>query len=54
MTDKQKIKLELTVDQVNVILEALGRLPFAQVYELIHSIQEQAQGQLASASEGQG
>lgn len=41
-----KIRLELTIPEVNQILEALGRLPYAEVYELIGSLQQQAQPQI--------
>jgi hypothetical protein len=40
------IKLELNIDETNLILEALGQLPFARVYTLIGRIQEQAKAQL--------
>ena len=40
------IKLEITIDEANVILEGLGQLPFVQVYELIGKLQEQARNQL--------
>lgn len=40
------IHLKLTVDEVNVIFEALGQQPFAKVYELIGKINEQADEQL--------
>jgi hypothetical protein len=46
----QKINLSLALPEVNQILDALGGLPYAQVYELIGSIQQQAQGQLSLAS----
>jgi hypothetical protein len=42
----QEIHLELTIDDVNLILEAAGALPFARVYGLIGKIQEQAARQL--------
>ena len=58
MSDQEQIiKLELTLDQINMILETLGERPFAQVYQLINSIQRQAQGQLqepAGPAEGAG
>lgn len=41
-----KIRLELTIPEVNQILDALGRLPYAEVYELIGSLQQQAQPQV--------
>ncbi len=40
------IRLELPVDDVNLVLEALGKLPFVQVYQLIGRIQAQAQAQM--------
>lgn len=41
-----RINLSLTLAQVNQILEALGQQPYADVYELIEQIQQQAQAQL--------
>jgi len=46
MTSKSNISITVTVDQTNLILEALGQLPFVKVYELIGSIQAQAKEQL--------
>ena len=43
------IKLELGIDDVNLILEAVGQLPFARVYKLVGRIQEQVQAQLDTA-----
>jgi hypothetical protein len=40
------IKLELEVEETNLILEALGNLPFVQVFQLIGRIQAQAQAQV--------
>lgn len=40
------IKIELNIDETNLILEALGQLPFARVFTLIGRIQEQARAQL--------
>jgi len=40
------IAFELTIDEANLILEALGQLPFAKVYALIGKVQEQARQQL--------
>lgn len=40
------IRIELGVDDVNLVLEALGKLPFVQVYQLIGRIQSQAQAQV--------
>jgi hypothetical protein len=41
------VKLELTVDQINVILAALGNAPYVQVVSLIAEIQKQGQAQVA-------
>jgi hypothetical protein len=44
-----EIKLSLTIEEANVVLEALGNLPFARVYALVAKIQEQAARQLEAA-----
>jgi hypothetical protein len=46
----QEITLTLTVPEANVVLEALGRLPYAEVYELIGKFHQQAQAQLGLAA----
>jgi hypothetical protein len=46
---KETIKVELSVEDVNMILEALGSLPFVKVYQLIGRLQAQARAQLAPA-----
>ena len=42
----KEITVKLTIDEVNLILEALGGLPFKQVYGLIGKIEQQAATQL--------
>jgi hypothetical protein len=42
------IKLELSIDEINLIIKALGGLPFNQVYELIAKLHEQANPQIKS------
>lgn len=37
-----QIKLELTLDEVNSVLSALGTMPYAQVSGLIEKVREQA------------
>ena len=37
-----QIKLEMHLDEVNVILQALGNLPYAQIAGLVEKIKEQA------------
>lgn len=48
---KESIRIELSIEDLNVILEALGSLPFARVYKLIGQLQEQARAQLAANEE---
>jgi hypothetical protein len=40
------IQYNFTEDESNIILNALGNLPFSQVYKLINNMQQQAQEQL--------
>ena len=42
------MKLELTIVEVNTIMQALGNAPYVQVAELIQKIREQAQPQVAA------
>lgn len=43
---KQKIQLELDLNEINTILKALGQLPFTEVYDLIGKIHDQANQQM--------
>lgn len=51
----KEIQLQLTIDQVNQLLDALGDRPFKSVFQLVNKIQLQAAEQLkekeASAEE---
>ena len=44
-SDKQAIHLELTIDEVNLILTALGQLPYVQVVVIVENIRRQAEAQ---------
>lgn len=44
------ISLQLTLDDVNLILEGIGALPFARVFGLVARIQGQAAEQLKAAA----
>jgi hypothetical protein len=44
------IKLELTVDEVNVILRSLGKHPFDEIAQLIVKIKQQGDPQAVAAS----
>lgn len=43
-----KINLTLSIEEINLILESLGQLPFVRVHQLIAVIQQQATAQLQS------
>lgn len=42
----QTIQLNLTIDQANLVLKALGRMPYEDVFQLVGEIQQQASRQL--------
>lgn len=46
MNENKQISLELTLGEVNQVLEALGAMPYRQVYQLIGKIQRQGESQL--------
>jgi hypothetical protein len=45
------MKLDLTLPEINALLQALGAMPYAQVFELVLKIREQVQPQLAAKQE---
>ena len=45
------MQLDLTIDQINVIMSSLGNAPFVQVEGIINEIRKQVQPQLAPAPE---
>ncbi len=49
----KNIELNLTIDETNVLMEALGQMPYLRVHLLIRKIQQQATQQLES-QEGRG
>ena len=50
-SEKPMIHLELTIDEVNLILTALGQLPYVQVVGMLENIRKQAEGQCAAKTE---
>jgi hypothetical protein len=52
------LELKLTIEEVNLVLEGLGNLPFARVYTLVAKVRDQASRQIqrdgASAAGGDG
>ena len=51
MNQPQTLSLQLTLDEVNLLLTALGDRPYVQVYPLLQKIQEQAGAQLRPEQE---
>ncbi len=49
--DKPVIHLELTIDEVNLILTALGQLPYVQVVGMVENIRKQAEVQWTAKTE---
>ena len=49
--EKPIIHLELTIDEINLVLTALGQLPYVQVVGILENIRKQAEGQWASKTE---
>lgn len=47
----KNVTLELHIEEANLILAALGNMPFKDVYALIAKIQEQASQQLQGNDE---
>ena len=41
----KNIQLQLNFEEINIILKALGNLPFNEVYDLIGKVHEQANSQ---------
>ena len=42
----ETINFQLTVEEANTIINALGRLPYIEVYDLIAKMQQQAKKQI--------
>ena len=45
------MKLDLTLEQINVIMQALGNAPFVQVEALVNESRKQVEPQLAPTVE---
>lgn len=43
---QEEIVLKLTPQEINLVLEGIGNLPFVKVYSLVGKIQAQASAQL--------
>jgi hypothetical protein len=49
--NQQVLQLQLTLEELNLILKALGSQPFNQVYEIIGKIHDQANQQLKNKND---
>jgi dihydroxyacetone kinase len=47
----EKVTLELNVNEVNVIMAALGRMPYIEVAAVVAKVTEQAKAQLEAQPE---
>jgi hypothetical protein len=45
------VNLELSLEETNLVLEALGAMPYVRVYTLVAKVQKQAQDQLRDSSQ---
>jgi hypothetical protein len=48
----ENLNFNLTLNETNIILNALGQMPYTQVYQLVQKIQSQASTQLQSNGSG--
>jgi hypothetical protein len=46
----KELNVRLNIDQLNLVLEALGQQSYIRVYDLIDHIQNQVKGQLNNAT----
>jgi len=49
--EKPVIHLELTLDEVNLVLASLGQLPYVQVVGIVENIRKQAEAQWSAKTE---
>lgn len=45
------IKLNLSIEDINAVLEGLGNLPYAKVFNVVATIQQQASEQIKNAED---
>jgi hypothetical protein len=49
---RNKMKFEFTIDEVNTIMAALGRMPYESVFQLVDNIRQQAAPQIPQNTAG--
>ena len=47
------MKLDLSIQEINIILASLGRMPYEAVFALVEKIREQATNQGSGRSQGE-
>jgi hypothetical protein len=47
------MKFEFTIEEINTVMAALGRMPYEQVFQLVEKIRQQAAPQLQEAQAAQ-
>ena len=50
---ENKIKLEMDINTLNLVMGGLGRLPYDQVFQVIDDIRQQVGPQLQAQQQGQ-
>lgn len=50
----EKIEITLTVNEWNVVMSALGKMPFEQVVSVIGQVKEQAEKQINASTVSEG
>ncbi len=53
MQNTNTINLQLTLEEINILLTALGERPYVQVFELVQKIQAQAATQVGEGKEAE-
>ena len=48
------LTITLSLEKMNVVMAALGRMPFDQVFQLVNELNQQLQPQLQPLQEAQG
>ncbi|MEE9355103.1 MAG: hypothetical protein V3U75_05890 [Methylococcaceae bacterium] len=51
MNKQNTLTLQLTLDEINTLLTALGDRPYVEVYALMTNIQQQAEAQVKQQNE---
>lgn len=49
--ENEGIQLQLSTDEINLVLEGLGSMPFVKVFTLIGKVQQQAASQIKTVAD---